>query len=105
VVLCGEDTARKKPDPEVYQRALAALALPARQTLAIEDSPAGAAAARAADIPVAVTRSAYFAHDTIHGAAAIGPGLDDRLGWQPAPADAAAGPVTLDDLRRWQRHA
>jgi beta-phosphoglucomutase-like phosphatase (HAD superfamily) len=56
------------------------------QTLAIEDSPGGVAAARTADVPVVVTRSAYFAGDTIEGAIAIGPGLHQRSGWLPAAA-------------------
>jgi HAD superfamily hydrolase (TIGR01509 family) len=104
VLVCGEDVAAKKPSPEVYLRALAALQLEAPQTLAIEDSPGGVAAARAAEVPVVVARSAYFASDTVEGAVAIGPGLHQRMGWSPAlPAVGATQPgrVTLDNLRRW----
>lgn len=101
VVVCGEDVARKKPDPEAHQRAVAALRLAAVNTLAIEDSCAGAAAARAADVPVLVTRSAYFAADPIDVAVAIGPGLHTRLGWHPAPAEQHAERITLDDLVDW----
>lgn len=100
-VVCGEDVAAKKPDPEVYLRALRALDLGALQTLAIEDSPGGVAAARAADVPVVVTRSAYFCDDTVEGAIAIGPGLHDRLGWVPALPAAVSGRVRLEDLRYW----
>lgn len=100
-VVCGEDVARKKPDPEAYQRALAALRLPAVNTLAIEDSCAGAAAARAADVPALVTRSAYFAADPIDVAVAIGPGLHTRDGWHPVPIARPAGRITLDDLVDW----
>jgi HAD superfamily hydrolase (TIGR01509 family) len=99
-VVCGEDVQRKKPDPEVYRIALQALALPPLATLALEDSPGGVAAARAADVPVLVTRSFYFERSTLEGAVAIGPGLDRRGGWIPALA-GAAGPVTVDDLRGW----
>lgn len=106
LVLCGEDVAAKKPDPEVYLRALAALRLPPPEALAIEDSPGGVAAARAAEVPVLVARSEYFAHDTVDDAVAIGPGLHTRFGWEPPlrAAGAAAGAaarVTLDDLRQW----
>jgi len=61
VVVCSEDVQRKKPDPEVYARAVAALGLSPHQVLAIEDSPDGTAAASAAGVPVIVARSAYFA--------------------------------------------
>lgn len=99
VVVCGEDVQRKKPDPEAYHRALRHLGIVAPQALAVEDSPAGAAAARAAGVPVLVARSAYFADEPVEGALAVGPGLDQRRGWQPAWA-AEEGAVTLDDLRR-----
>lgn len=100
-VVCGEDVRTKKPDPEAHRRALAALRLPAVSALAIEDSCAGATAARAADVPVLVTRSVYFADDPIHAAVAIGPGLHVRQGWKPAPAPGPAERITLDDLVDW----
>jgi HAD superfamily hydrolase (TIGR01509 family) len=100
-VVCGEDVQRKKPDPEVFQRALALLKLQPLQALAIEDSPGGVAAARAAGVPVLVTRSHYFAQATIEGAVAIGPGLDRRDGWRPALIERGEGRVTLADLQHW----
>ncbi len=104
VIVCGEDVQRKKPDPEVYLRALRALGIGPLEAVAIEDSPGGVAAARAADIPVIVARSAYFADATIEGAIAIGPGLHRRRGWSPAlrigsNADEAVG---LDDIESWR---
>ncbi len=60
VLVTAEDVSASKPDPEGYLRALDALnaqpPLPARlfhphEVLAIEDSPAGLAAARAAGLP------------------------------------------------------
>jgi HAD superfamily hydrolase (TIGR01509 family) len=102
-LVCGEDVRAKKPDPEVYTIALQRLGLGPLQCLALEDSPGGVAAARGADVPVLVTRSAYFATATIEGAVAIGPGLHSRIGWHPALADSGgpADPVTLDDLADW----
>jgi HAD superfamily hydrolase (TIGR01509 family) len=103
VVVCGEDVRSKKPDPEVYQRALNALAIGPLEAVAIEDAPGGLAAARAADIAVVVTRSAYFASAPIEGAVAVGPGLHERRGWRPAlraHAEGATG-VGLDDIEAW----
>jgi HAD superfamily hydrolase (TIGR01509 family) len=102
VVVCGEDVGRKKPDPEVYRLALQALGIGPLEAVAIEDSPGGVAAARAADIPVIVTRSAYFPNDTVEGAIAIGPGFHTRSGWLPAlPQPQREGNVTLDDIAYW----
>jgi beta-phosphoglucomutase len=52
-VLCDEDCARGKPDPEGYLLALDRLGVGAREALVFEDSPAGIEAARRAGIPVA----------------------------------------------------
>lgn len=101
-LVCGEDVARKKPDPEVYVQALRRLALGPLDTVALEDSPGGVAAARAADVPVVVTRSVYFAGASFEGAVAIGPGLDQRVGWRPALTGVTSSPlVGLDDLIAW----
>ena len=105
-VVCGEDVQRKKPDPEVFRLALRTLGLGPLDAVALEDSPGGVAAARAAEVPVVVTLSAYFADATLEGAIAIGPGLHTRAGWRPALPGARGevgetGPVTLDDLRAW----
>jgi HAD superfamily hydrolase (TIGR01509 family) len=59
-VLCGEETLRKKPDPEVYQLALLRLGLRGDDALAIEDSTPGARAANAAGVPLLLRPSAYF---------------------------------------------
>jgi HAD superfamily hydrolase (TIGR01509 family) len=63
VVLCGEDTRRKKPDPEVYQLALARLGVPVDEALAIEDSTPGVRAARGAGLAVVLRPSRYFPPD------------------------------------------
>ena len=119
--VCGEDVARKKPDPQAYQMALDQLGLRPENTLALEDAPAGVTAARAAGVPVVVTRSAYFADAVVDGVLAgalvgapagvlagvlaTGPGLGQRAGWLPALAAAAtaASPdlIGLDDLLAW----
>jgi HAD superfamily hydrolase (TIGR01509 family) len=103
-VLCGEDVRHKKPDPEVYQLCLQALNLRPLEAVAIEDSPGGAAAARAAGVPVLVTTSHYFADQCFEGVLAIGPGLQTLRGWRPQPAGGVAGVdqrVGLDQLLGW----
>jgi HAD superfamily hydrolase (TIGR01509 family) len=48
VVVTAEDVPEPKPAPDVYLRAAELLGSPASETVALEDSPPGAAAARAA---------------------------------------------------------
>lgn len=55
-ILSGEDCAAHKPDPEIYLRSLAALGLEPGQALAVEDSPTGIAAGRAAGLRVLALR-------------------------------------------------
>ena len=106
-VLCAKDAPLKKPHPQVYRQALEGLGLPARSVLAIEDSPPGVAACRAAAVPVIVARSVYFADFDALDALAVGAGLHSRIGWkqadnQPLATDASRElRVDLDLLREW----
>ena len=104
VIVCGEDVERKKPDPAVYLQALQRLGIDPLEAVAIEDSPTGAAAARAAGIPVVVTRSVYFEPSSIEGALAAGPGLHSRRGWWPALRTGTdeRESVDLDDIEAWR---
>lgn len=102
VVLAGEDVSRKKPDPEVYERALQLMGLAPHEAVALEDSPAGVAAARGAHIPVVVARSVYFTDVPLEGALAIGPSLGARDDWSPSLApNAGRSGVGVDDLVTW----
>ncbi|HVO00247.1 MAG TPA: HAD-IA family hydrolase [Steroidobacteraceae bacterium] len=101
--VCAEDAPRKKPDPQVYALALERLRLPAAAALAIEDSPAGVAAARAAGVGVIVTRSAFFADAEVGGALAVGPSLGTKRGWVPVPDADASERIDLAQLQRWHR--
>lgn len=51
-LFSGQDHGRPKPDPEVYLRAAAAMGVPPKDTVAVDDSPAGVAAAVAAGMHV-----------------------------------------------------
>lgn len=99
-IVCAEDAPVKKPDPQVYAVCLRRLGISAREAIAIEDSPAGAASARAAGVPVVVTRSRYFAAARIRGELAVGPGLDSIAGW--TPRTGRSGRVTLTQLMAWR---
>lgn len=105
VVVCGEDVQAKKPDPEVYLRALEGLKISPLDAVALEDSPGGVAAAEAAGIPVVVTLSSYFSDATIDGAIAIGPGLHERRGWRPPLPQEPGGAcsIRLEDIEYWHQ--
>lgn len=87
-VVCAEDAPRKKPDPQAYQVALERMGVAPHEAFAIEDSPNGLAAARAAGIPCGVTRSAYFADAAFDGAAWVRDDLESPT------------PMTLTQLRQ-----
>jgi len=70
-IVVGEDVRHKKPDPEVYRLALAALAIDPAHCIAIEDSSAGLAAALAAGITTLVTPSKYTSGGRFDGAALV----------------------------------
>ena len=48
MIVCGDMVTRCKPDPEPYRRALELLGVAPEHAIVVEDSPAGAAAGRAA---------------------------------------------------------
>jgi HAD superfamily hydrolase (TIGR01509 family) len=98
--VCAEDAPVKKPDPQAYRLVLERLHLRAGQTVAIEDSAMGLAAATAAGIPVVITRSRYFPEDPVPGALAVGPSLGIRAGWMPG-LEGKPGRVGLADIRHW----
>ncbi len=60
VIVCGEDVAAKKPDPEAYELALRRLEMPPQRCCAIEDSRNGLLAAKLAGLEVAIVRSEFF---------------------------------------------
>ncbi len=100
-LVCAEEAPRKKPDPQAYQLALSNLALRGDAVIAMEDSPAGVAAARRAQVRVVLTRSHYFPDTPAgEGVLAAGASLGDPGGWSPALA-AGAARVSLAEIERW----
>ncbi|MEX3009685.1 HAD-IA family hydrolase [Hoeflea sp. TYP-13] len=58
-IRSGEDVQNKKPDPEVFQKVLEDLDLPAADCLVFEDSENGLRASKALSLPTVVTPSIY----------------------------------------------
>lgn len=73
----GDQVARRKPDPETYERALAALALPGRSCVAFEDSANGLRAALAAGLYAVVTPARWTMAQEFAGADLLLPSLGD----------------------------
>ena len=63
VIAAGDEVAQKKPAPDVYLLALQGLGLPPAACLAFEDSRAGLASAKAAELRVVLTPSEYTRGD------------------------------------------
>lgn len=94
-VTCAEDAPHKKPDPTVYLLALERLGCRSGAALAMEDSPAGLAAARAADVACVITRSGYFADADFTGATWVCDDLDVPV----SLSGTAAGQMDVSALR------
>jgi HAD superfamily hydrolase (TIGR01509 family) len=96
-ILAGEDVRRKKPDGEIYEKAVALLGVKREETLVIEDSAIGLEAAKAAGLACLVTRSFYSTGENFSGAARVVDELGDLQNAETAFGKSAAI-VTLDDL-------
>jgi HAD superfamily hydrolase (TIGR01509 family) len=99
-------TAVKKPAPDVYVAALAALDLPAAGCLAFEDSANGLRAARAAGVPTLVTPTFYTRDQCFEGALLCLEHLGDPGHPIDEPVPGASRRwVDLAALRRWHAGA
>jgi HAD superfamily hydrolase (TIGR01509 family) len=85
-IFAAEDVARSKPDPDGYQKAMAALNLSPQHCVVIEDSVAGIAAGRAAGCLVLAVRAGNFggwdqsgAHVILDSLEELTPSLVDKL--------------------------
>lgn len=107
VIAAAEAAQEKKPAPDVYLYALRSMGLNGDDCLAIEDSPIGLAAARAAGIPVLITEYHYTSGDDLAEAMAI---VSD-LGEPSRPCRFVRGDamgktfVDLDLLKIWHAQA
>jgi HAD superfamily hydrolase (TIGR01509 family) len=64
-IVTGSDVMNGKPAPDVYLRACAELRVDAARCVALEDSAAGAAAAKAAGVRVIVVPNRYTRHQDL----------------------------------------
>lgn len=106
VVHSAEREPRGKPDPAVFLTAASLLGVPAGRCLAIEDSPAGVRAAKAAGMACVVV-PATGAEDAVRDAgadvvlpslAALDDGIWDAAGVAPAPGAVGLRGVVEADL-------
>ncbi len=70
-IIGSDQVARGKPQPDVYLRALTELGLSTVETIAIEDSQVGLAAARAAGLVTVVAHNALTCDQNFEGAALV----------------------------------
>lgn len=102
-IVGGSAVKNKKPAPDIYRMALAALDLPPRACVAVEDSPNGLKSALAAGIRTVVTPSTFTTGADFTGAFALLSHLGDPF--EPYEHFAGAGEsdrmVTVGALRRW----
>jgi HAD superfamily hydrolase (TIGR01509 family) len=75
LLVCADEVARRKPAPDLYQRAVSLLRKSADACIAFEDSANGLRAARAAGIATIVTPSRWTAAQDFSGADARLPDL------------------------------
>jgi HAD superfamily hydrolase (TIGR01509 family) len=77
-MVCADgDAARAKPNPHLYEAILEILDVPATETFAIEDSPNGIRAAKAADIPCLCVPNAVTAELDLSEADLVVPTFED----------------------------
>lgn len=92
-MVTGDDVSRLKPDPEVYQLALAQLNLNPGSAMAVEDSEVGLRAAVGAALATVVVTNGYTVDQDFTGAALVRPGFDG--------ADPIRAQICLDVHHRW----
>ncbi len=80
IVLAGDIVKKKKPDPEIYNLALAKTGLKPTECLVIEDSRNGVLAAKAAGMFVVATTNLYTEKEDLHEADVIVTCLGDPDG-------------------------
>lgn len=96
-IAAGDMVKAKKPAADVYLLALQKLGLAAEGCVALEDSVNGVCSARAAGLPVVVTRSTYTDHQIFDGAALVADTFSEMAG--PAERTPAEGAAVLNALR------
>ncbi len=74
-IATGDEVTAGKPAPDIYQLAMRRLGLPAERCVAVEDSPTGVAAAKAAGLFCIAVPNHYSTHQSLAAADRIAAGL------------------------------
>ncbi|GJE54417.1 MULTISPECIES: HAD-IA family hydrolase [Methylobacterium] len=103
VIAAGDEAARKKPAPDIFELAVGRLGIDPLEGIAFEDSAAGIRSALDAGLPVLATRSRYTQSHRLDGAfsAVSDLGEPGRPHRHLSGAVWPDGVVTLDALRVW----
>ncbi|MFP3913854.1 MAG: HAD family hydrolase [Actinomycetota bacterium] len=88
VRVSSDDVPRPKPDPDVYLRAARLLGVDPSRCLAVEDSPTGVAAARAAGMRVVAVDRGVFDSEALAAATRV---IPDLGGSHPGATKKPAG--------------
>lgn len=64
VIVCGDEVSKSKPDPDIYLKAISKLGMSNNELIAIEDSKAGIASAKAAGLYVIAYKGSKIVQDT-----------------------------------------
>ena len=96
VVVTGEETPRRKPDPSIYVLALERLGLPAGAVVAVEDSRPGLLAAVGAGVACAVVTNDYTHGEALDEADLV----LDGFGTAGSPAAVVRDPLGVDPAGR-----
>ena len=94
-VLAGDVVSRKKPDPEIYNLALARTGLEPEEAFVVEDSKNGVTAAKAAGLQVLVTTNGYTEKEDLSPGDIIVTCLGDPDGEK---AELRKGDLSLDGV-------
>lgn len=102
-VFAGDVVPAKKPAPDIYLHAVEQLGADPQDTVVVEDSAVGAAAAAAAGLRHVVTVSSFTREDAFPAASCVVGSLGDpgdpRDVLVPLADGGPAWPVSLEDLR------
>ncbi len=103
-IVAGDEVARKKPAPDVYQKVLHLLGLDPVQCVAVEDSEPGFRAAQAAGIPTLVAINQYTYHGSYPRAVCVIDGFQSTnivqgLNLQPIPQ------LQVEHIEQWYAQA
>jgi len=84
-IISGDDVERAKPDPDIYLLAAHRVGHNPAECMALEDSPAGVRAAKAAGIPCVAVVTRYAKPEDFPGAEAVLYSLKDFLPYLQTP--------------------